>query len=124
MTKNQEKNTSPDTLRFAADAGNAELAALCGPLDENLRQMENILGVRIMRRGDVFRVSGEREAADDHLRVVAAEAFARSGRELNAGQERQLQQLLEPLRRDIEQFRRRVDDCYSAEARERFALNE
>ena len=58
-----EKNTSPDTLRFAADAGNAELAALCGPLDENLRQMENILGVRIMRRGDVFRVSGEREAA-------------------------------------------------------------
>ena len=63
MTKNQEKNTSPDTLRFAADAGNAELAALCGPLDENLRQMENILGVRIMRRGDVFRVSGEREAA-------------------------------------------------------------
>lgn len=66
----------------------------------------------------------EREAADDHLRVVAAEAFARSGRELNAGQERQLQQLLEPLRRDIEQFRRRVDDCYSAEARERFALKE
>lgn len=66
----------------------------------------------------------EREAADDHLRVVAAEAFARSGRELNAGQERQLQKLLEPLRRDIEQFRRRVDDCYSAEARERFALKE
>lgn len=66
----------------------------------------------------------EREATDDHLRVVAAEAFARSGRELNAGQERQLQQLLEPLRRDIEQFRRRVDDCYSAEARERFALKE
>lgn len=63
MMKNQEKDTAPETLRFSADAGNAELAALCGPLDENLRQMENILGVRIMRRGDVFRVSGERESA-------------------------------------------------------------
>ncbi|EJX09431.1 PhoH family protein [gut metagenome] len=52
-----------ETLRFSADAGNAELAALCGPLDENLRQIETIVGVRIRRRGDLFTVTGEQEAA-------------------------------------------------------------
>jgi phosphate starvation-inducible PhoH-like protein len=39
-------------------ADNTRLANLCGPLDENLRQLEERLGVRIRRRGDSFRVSG------------------------------------------------------------------
>ncbi len=44
---------------FAAEAGAAELAMLCGPLDENLRQIETILEVKIRRRGAVFRIEGE-----------------------------------------------------------------
>ena len=50
-----------ETLRLSADAGNAELAAVCGPLDENLRQIETIVGVRIQRRGDMFSVTGEKK---------------------------------------------------------------
>lgn len=34
------------------------LAALCGPLDQNLRQLEQRLGIRIQGRGGVFRLSG------------------------------------------------------------------
>ena len=45
-------------LEFSADASNAELANLTGPLDANLRQIETILDVSIARRGTVFRVSG------------------------------------------------------------------
>ena len=45
-------------LEFSADASNAELANLTGPLDANLRQIETILDVSIARRGNVFRVSG------------------------------------------------------------------
>ena len=33
---------------------NARLAALCGPLDANLRQIENALDVTIARRGAKF----------------------------------------------------------------------
>ena len=47
-------------LEFSADASNAELANLTGPLDANLRQIETILDVSIARRGNVFRVSGRR----------------------------------------------------------------
>ncbi|HTV77025.1 MAG TPA: PhoH family protein [Steroidobacteraceae bacterium] len=41
-------------------ADNARLANLCGPLDENLRLVEDRLNVEVHRRGDSFRVVGER----------------------------------------------------------------
>jgi len=48
------------------------LANLAGPFDEHLRQIESRLGVEIANRANVFRVSGEAEAAR------AAEALLRS----------------------------------------------
>jgi len=43
---------------------NARLAALCGPLDENLRQIETALDVSISRRGERFNVAGPRQKVD------------------------------------------------------------
>ena len=43
-------------------ADNERLASLCGPLDDNLRQLEAGLSVSIHRRGNRFRVAGERAA--------------------------------------------------------------
>jgi len=52
-------------------ADNVRLANLCGPLDENLRQLETRLDVEIRRRGGSFRVFGERAAqAEDTLREL------------------------------------------------------
>ena len=39
-------------------ADTRRLAALCGPLDENLKTLERRLGVRIRNRGGEFRISG------------------------------------------------------------------
>jgi len=53
---------------FTLDGGdNTRLANLCGPLDENLRLLEERLGVRIRRRGDSFRVSGALAAAAEEV---------------------------------------------------------
>jgi phosphate starvation-inducible protein PhoH and related proteins len=50
-------------------ADNVRLANLCGPLDENLRLLESRLDVEIRRRGDSFRVIGERASnAEEALR--------------------------------------------------------
>jgi phosphate starvation-inducible PhoH-like protein len=49
---------------------NARLAALCGPLDANLRQIENALDVTIARRGERFMVSGPREKAAQAARAL------------------------------------------------------
>ena len=47
---------------FAFDGTAGELAALVGPLDENLRQIENGFDVTVSRRGSHFRVTGVRAA--------------------------------------------------------------
>jgi len=50
---------------------NVRLANLCGPLDENLRMVENRLNVEVHRRGESFRVIGERAPeAEDTLREL------------------------------------------------------
>jgi phosphate starvation-inducible PhoH-like protein len=48
---------------------NARLANLCGPLDENLRLIEERMSVSVKRRGASFRIAGERApAAEDVVR--------------------------------------------------------
>ena len=42
----------------AAPPDNLRLAQLCGPLDANLRQIEDRLGVRITRRDAIFHIDG------------------------------------------------------------------
>src|SRR5688572_33406001 len=52
-----------------APPDNARLANLCGPLDENLRLIEDRMGVSVKRRGASFRVTGPRaEVAEELLR--------------------------------------------------------
>jgi len=57
---------------------NARLANLCGPLDENLRLIEDRMAVTVKRRGAMFRIAGQRaHAAEDLVR----ELFETSNRE-------------------------------------------
>jgi phosphate starvation-inducible PhoH-like protein len=59
--------------RFDTKSSQA-LAHLCGPLDENLRQLEQALDVRIIRRGSVFHCSGTQAAqALELLQQLAAQ---------------------------------------------------
>ena len=56
-------NTQASTREVVFDpANNERLAALCGPLDEHLRQLEQRLGVSINRRSNRFVLDGERAA--------------------------------------------------------------
>ena len=67
--------SAPDAPReFAlSPADNVRLANLCGPLDENLRLLENRLDVQIRRRGDSFQVLGARsDSAEQTLRELFA----------------------------------------------------
>ena len=57
-------------LTFATDADNDDLANVIGPLDANLRQVENELDVAIARRGHQFRVEGVAAAAQSAIDVL------------------------------------------------------
>ena len=49
---------------------NTRLAALCGPLDANLRQIETALDVTIARRGERFSVVGPRDKASQAAQAL------------------------------------------------------
>ena len=56
-----------------APPDNTRLANLCGPLDENLRLIEDRMGVAVKRRGAHFRIVGTRaHAAEDVVRDLFA----------------------------------------------------
>ncbi len=63
-------NASPDNLRpkstdlHLEPTNNPRLANLCGPLDKNLRHIENRLGVEINNRGNIFNIIGISESVD------------------------------------------------------------
>ncbi|WP_300038208.1 PhoH family protein [uncultured Roseobacter sp.] len=69
--------SAPDTLT-AAPGGVVEfpdnrlLIDLCGPYDANLAQIENALGVQIVRRGNQLAVIGESDSQVDAMRVLHA----------------------------------------------------
>jgi phosphate starvation-inducible protein PhoH and related proteins len=53
----------PLSVDFALEPDDgARLANLCGPLDEHLRQIELRMGVEIMNRGNLFRITGDDRA--------------------------------------------------------------
>jgi phosphate starvation-inducible PhoH-like protein len=55
------RNTPSVTLRL--EGGNAQLADLCGPLDENLRQIADGWNVSLSRRGSQVTLTGENAEA-------------------------------------------------------------
>jgi phosphate starvation-inducible PhoH-like protein len=61
---------------------NARLAALCGPLDANLRQIETALDVGIARRGERFGITGSKEKAAQAARALRR-FYDQAGRELS-----------------------------------------
>jgi len=61
---------------------NQRLANLCGPLDENLRQIENALQIGITRRGERFTLKGE-AAQTARAAELLQRFYAKSGRELS-----------------------------------------
>jgi phosphate starvation-inducible PhoH-like protein len=75
----QTSTQHPHRREFALDPADPErLANLAGPFDAHLRQIELRRGVEIASRGNIFRVSGENEAAvvdtERLLRALYAEA--------------------------------------------------
>jgi len=59
---------STQRQRFTLDGDNDQLARLCGPLDENLRQIGQALAVSVGHRGATFEVNGNN--ADQAMALI------------------------------------------------------
>jgi len=71
----------PASVDFSLEpADNTRLANLCGQFDENLRHLEQRLGIEINNRGNQFRVIGPAEQAQAAAQVLK-ELYAATARE-------------------------------------------
>lgn len=64
------------------------------------------------------------EQAQSNFRIMANDIMKQSTESLRNENTRRLGELIDPLRQQIESFRRQVSETYSSEARERFSLQE
>ncbi len=55
-----EKARTDNTLTLNFDTSNTALSGLCGPTDQNIRELASQLGIQIRRRGSQFTLYGER----------------------------------------------------------------
>ncbi|CAM4309369.1 PhoH family protein [Bordetella tumbae] len=75
--RSRTRRTMPTIVNLEGD--NTHLANLCGPLDENLRQLADGMGVTLARRGDRVTLEGERaELAGRALRRFHEQAVHRA----------------------------------------------
>ena len=65
-----------------------------------------------------------REEDGERFRHIASDLMAAQATDLRQRNEERLQQVLAPLKADIERFSATVGQCYSEEARERFSLQQ
>lgn len=66
----------------------------------------------------------QQRLSEERFKTLANEVLHNHAITLRQQNESKLTEILTPLRENIEQFKKSITDCYSAEARERFSLEE
>lgn len=87
-------------------------------LREKLSRAEERLALLDSERAD------RQRAEEERFRNLANDILLTNSRRFKAEHETRLAEILSPLKDDIESFKKRVEDTYSQEARERFSLSE
>lgn len=93
---------------------------------ERIKQIENAANERIKQTEEMTGKEFERMLSDSekHFKLIATEVLTNSTDRLRQQSELQLKDILAPLRENIDSFRKKVEDTYNNEARERFSLQQ
>lgn len=93
---------------------------------ERIRDIEQDAQLRIKKAEEATGREFERMLADSekHFKILANELLTSSSDRLRQQSEQQLKDILNPLRENIDTFRKKVEDAYNNEARERFSLQQ
>lgn len=111
---------------FVESAANERIAHIENAAAERIRQIEKDADQRIKQAEAASGKEFERMLSDSekHFRLIANEVLSSSTDRLRQQSEQQLKDILTPLRENIDSFRKKVEDTYNNEARERFSLQQ
>ena len=122
----QSENTTAERIRQIENAAAERIRQVEGASAERIKQIENAAAERIKQAEAATGKEFERMLSDSekHFRLIANEVLANSTDRLRQQSEQQLKYVLIPLRENIDSFRKKVEDTYNNEARERFSLQQ
>jgi Uncharacterized protein conserved in bacteria len=106
-----EKQQQYDHVVRQYEARIAELNARLAEMKTRIEECRNENQERIKNQQESFT-------------LMATNIMEEQTQSLRRHSQEQMEQILNPLKNDIEQFRKSVSDCYSQEARERFSLEQ
>ena len=106
-----EKQQQYDHVVRQYEARIAELNARLAEMKTRIEECRNENQERIKNQQESFT-------------LMATNIMEQQTQSLRRHSQEQMEQILNPLKNDIEQFRKSVSDCYSQEARERFSLEQ
>lgn len=132
FAENASNTSKVNDMTSRIEQNNEEIATLRNKLSEcvieNARLTERIKNIEeseLKRTQELTsekeRISRESEARFNMLATKILDEHSKKFKEQN---ETRLSEILNPLKTDIEQFKKTVTDTYSSEARERFSLHE
>lgn len=108
-----------DSLTKSLETAETERKALADRLMASERECSRLTALLETAREE--KIKGD-ELLKTQFANLAAEIMRRNSADFKADSEERLQQILNPLKTNIEEFRRAVTEAYSTEARERFSL--
>ncbi|MBD5258494.1 MAG: DNA recombination protein RmuC [Barnesiella sp.] len=122
----QSENATAERIRQIENAAAERIRQVEDASAERIKQIENAAAERIKQAEASTGKEFERMLSDSekHFRLIANEVLANSTDRLRQQSEQQLKDVLTPLRENIDSFRKKVEDTYNNEARERFSLQQ
>lgn len=96
--------------------------------DERARAMEELEREKV-RSTEAIKHEEQRalelaKREEERLRLLANDILSEQSLRLQSSNEVRMSELLQPLKENIEGFKKQISECYNSEARERFALDE
>lgn len=114
-----------DSLRHEVAQANTSLSVSQANLTQaNLFHQKELDELRAFHAKEIERIESAHASGADSFKVLAAEIMKENTRSMMEQNQAQVGTLLSPLKDDIERFRKQVADCYNAESRERFSLQD
>lgn len=120
------ETSAAERIAHSERAASERIAQVEANAAERIRQIEKDAAERIKQAETVSGKEFERMLSDSekHFKIIANEVLSTSSDRLRQQSEQQLKDILTPLRENIDSFRKKVEDTYSNEARERFSLQQ
>lgn len=125
-TLSEREKSATQLASLTEEKANERIAQCESAATERIKQIEKDAELRIRQAETTSGKEFERMLSDSekHFRLIANEVLSNSTDRLRQQSEQQLKDILTPLRENIDSFRKKVEDTYNNEARERFSLQQ